>query len=238
MDANAWVSRWYEIIEVGDDSLRQGDIFRNLVVFAPAQNLPVLEETPAAGEKLSIDGEWDIGDWIVLSASCDVGRASASYYPHVLIAKVYPATSEELKAKGKKLDEALEAIRRGLDFHRFLLAECPPLGFPRSYAEFRPHITVPVEYLKRACQTRKRLRLESPFREQFGNWVGTNISRVGIEDDEQIPPYKTGTSAAAMLGLDDLRASGAVPTVPRGASRFARWVKGAWTTIRATLRHP
>jgi len=235
VDAHAWWFWWYEIIEIGDESLRQGDIFRNLVVFAPAQNMPVLEEKPAADEKLSVDGEWDVGDWIVMSASCDVGRASAAHYPHVLIAKVYPATAEELKAKGRKLDEALEAIRRGLDFHRFLLAEWPPLDFPRSYVEFRPHLTVPVEYLKRACHTRKRLRLEPPFREQFGNWVGANISRGGIEEEEQIPPYKTGTSGAAMLSLDELGAPG--PALPlRRESPVREWIRWAWTKAKHAFR--
>jgi hypothetical protein len=229
-------------MDVGDESLRQGDIFPRLVVFAPAQSLPVLEEEPAPGEKVSVEGEWDVGGWIVMSASCDVGRASADYYPHVLVAKVYPATAEELKAKGRKLDEVREAIRRGLDFHRFLLAECPPLDFPRSYVEFRPHLTVPVEFLKRACQTRRRLRLESPFREQFGNWVGANVSRVGIEDEAQIPPYKTGTTAAAMLGLDDLAdrpRSGVIERARRQAatqSGAMSWPRRALSDLRRRIR--
>jgi hypothetical protein len=197
-DGAFWTD-WYEVVE--GDSLRQGDLFRRLLVFVLPQDLEVLGREPAADERIPVKAGWDIADWIVMSASCDVARDSGRY-PHVLLARVWPATS--LNAKGKKLDEALEAIRRGYDHRRFLLSEDPRIDPPlkRSFVEFRPHFTVPLDYLKRACVA-PRLRLRSPFRESFGNWVGAGFSRVGVEDDSQLPEYATGTSPRAMIDLSD-----------------------------------
>ena len=56
-------------------------------------------------------------------------------------------------------------------------------------------------YLRRACGG-KRLRLVSPHREAFGNWVASNFSRVGVEDDAQIPRFIDGEpSAEARLAV-------------------------------------
>jgi len=235
---------WYQIVE-NDDSLRQGDIILNLVVFAFPQTLPVYRQKPALDEKIPAEGS--LGDWIIMSASCDVGHTS-NKYPYALVGRVLPAISERFGgAKGKELEQMLEVMRRGNDPTKFLLAECPRLdpAFPRSFVQFKPHLTMPLEYLKRAC-VGKRLRLKSPHREAFGNWVGRNFSRVGVEDRDQIPAYDAGASNKAALALDRvdeaevpgqapgiIRPSPSRMAVPRRglANRLIEWVRSVLKTV-------
>lgn len=204
---------WYQVVE-DDDSLRQGDIILNLFALAFPQNLSVFRQKPAPDEKIPTEGI--LGDWIIMSASCDVGHTPKKY-PYVLVGRILPAVSEKLGgAKGKDLEQMLEVMRRGNDMTKFLLAECPRLDptFPRSFVQFRPHLTLPLDHLKRAC-VGKRLRLKSPHREAFGNWVGHNFSRVGVEDRDQIPAYDVGTSTKAALALERVDEAD-VPVPPTG----------------------
>jgi len=185
---------WYDIIE-GTAVLRQGDIFRDLLVYCFPQDLPVVA-APKPGEKINVQGEWlPGGDWIVMSASCDVERPQT--YPHVLIGRVLPVTSTNLgTANPKEAGQRHEVIRKGLDPSKFMLAECPSCDFPRSFVQYKTHVTMPAGYLIRHCQA-KRLRLRHPFRESFGNWVGANIARVGPETHHAIPPIEDVTVWAA-----------------------------------------
>ncbi len=177
--AKLFWEEWYEIVD--NSALLQGDIVPNLFAFAFPQSLPVRRVAPEPNERLPVGGI--LGDWIIMSASCDVARGSKKY-PYVLVGRVLPATSDKLgNVKEEKLKSVLEVIRSGRDPGKFLLAECPAMypQFPRSFVQFRPHLTLPHDYLLGAC-VGKRLRLRSPFRESFGNWVGGNFSRVGIDD--------------------------------------------------------
>ena len=208
---------WYEIID--NDSLRQGDIFRDLIVFGLPQDLPIPEKEPAPEEELTVRATWyPAGDWIVMSASCDLERGSKSY-PFLLIGRVQPATPETIRSPGK-FDEVLEVLKRGLEPTVFLLAEYPEIDppFEQSFVTFRPHVTVPLEYLKRAC-TGPRLRLRPPFREQFGNWVGENISRVGIEVNAQIPKAKMTLSASKRLAAARIPEPALKPVAQETGSR-------------------
>src|SRR5206468_10044413 len=130
----------------------------------------------------SVTPEWGVGDWIIMSASCDVDRPQG--YPHVLLGRVLPATPENfgLRDEGKEFQKRVEVVRKGLDPSKFLLAEHPGVSpaFPLSVVQFRVHVTMPIDYLRRSAVGR-RLRLRHPFRESFGNWVGANMSRVGPE---------------------------------------------------------
>ena len=200
---------WYEVVE--DATLRQGDIIRNVVVFAFPQDLPVLNRQPEPEEQFTVKADWLIADWIVMSASCDVDRETRKY-PWVLVGRIFPATSEKLgDAKGTKLKQTLEVIRKGLDPQRFLLAPHPgDPELPLSFAEYRPHVTVPKEYLVRASMG-KRLRLRPPYRESFGNWVGSNFARVGVEDVGQIPK-QSETSPPGTVRLELANHVSEVPT--------------------------
>jgi hypothetical protein len=206
--ARPFWEEWYEIVE--DSRLRQGDIVRNLVAFALPQSLQVLRKIPSPNQHLPVEGI--LGDWIIMSASCDVAHTSKKY-PYILVGRVLEATSEKLGgAKGKKLQSVIEVIRKGWDPGKFLLAECPNVDphFPRSFAQFRPHLTLPHEYLGRAC-VGKRLRLRSPFRESFGNWVGNNFSRVGIEEGAEIPAEPVSSDDVLSLVRIGDSSTGTVP---------------------------
>jgi len=234
---------WYQIVE-NDDSLRQGDIILNLFALAFPQGLPVFRQKPAPEQKIPTEGI--LGDWIIMSASCDVGHTSKKY-PYVLVGRVLPAISEKLGgAKGEDLEQMLEVIRRGNDPTKFLLAECQRLdpAFPRSFVQFRPHLTLPLDHLKRAC-VGKRLRLKPPHREAFGNWVGRGFSRVGIEDADQIPKYDAGAPSKAALALEQVDgAEGPAPALriiqpsqmgalqKKGiADRLVGWVRDALRAV-------
>jgi hypothetical protein len=178
---------WYVQI-VGDQTLRQGDIFRALLVYTLPQDLPVPAAPPAPGSRIPVDVAWARGDWIIMSASCDVDRP-ATVYPQVVLGRVVPATPVVLGTHSEKeYAERIEVIKKGLEPTRFMLAECPLTTppFPPSVVQYRVHLTMPSDYLRRNCAG-ERLRLRHPIREVFGSWVGANIARVGPEDHVLIP---------------------------------------------------
>ena len=240
MDDRERAALWYKVVE--DTTLRQGDIFRNVLAFALPQSLPLLNGNPKPDDLLPVEAEWEVGDWILMSASCDLERGAAKY-PHVLVCRIWPLTEDRLGAKtDKKLRQQQEVIRKGYDPMKFLLAEHPgDPNLPLSFAAFRPHLTLPLEYLRRAC-VGKRLRLLSPHREAFGNWVASNFSRVGVEDDVQVPRFIDGEpSAEARLAMarQDYES---VPQIRRpeairvssphrstaSDNPTARWGRGVW----------
>src|SRR5207253_1578987 len=92
VDARERAGLWYEIVE--DSSLRQGDIFRKLLVFAFPQDLPILGRDPTPEEVIPVNAAWYVGDWIIMSASCDVDRETATY-PFVLVCRVWPASADK-----------------------------------------------------------------------------------------------------------------------------------------------
>lgn len=187
---------WYELIDDAQ-GLRQGDLFRNLTVALLPEDLPQIPEPPADPPAFKLD--LVKGDWIVLSASCDVSEEKAS--GQVLLGIVLPATEKHLNAKGsKELEEKLEVIRRGWDPARFLLAECPGAdpAFPLSVVQYRSQSLLPMGYVRRQC-LKPRLRMRAPFREKLGAWAGAALARVGIEDSANIPPFKKQLFAAQIV---------------------------------------
>lgn len=178
--SEAYSDYWYELVE--NDSLRQGDLFRGLLVYWLPRDLPLAADAGATHHL-----EYTRADWIILTASCDLDQRRST---HVLMGRVVEATPEFLKCQSEKeYQQRLEVVRRGLDPGKFLLPGSsrvnPPLEM--SIALFRTQVLLPVEYLQRNC-TGPRLRLQHPFREKFGNWVGARFSDVGPEDHVQIPP--------------------------------------------------
>ena len=187
---------WYTIVE-DSRGLRQGDILRNLTVALLPGDLADLPQQPTATPTIRLD--LALGDWIVLSASCDVDERKAD--GQVLLAHVLPTTEKTLGASGAKdLKEKQEVIRRGWDPTRFLLAPC--LGItpelPLSFTQYRTQALMPLAYLRRQCAT-PRIRMKPPFREKFAVWAGAALARVGIEDAENIPPFVSSIYAAHIL---------------------------------------
>jgi hypothetical protein len=176
---------WYE--SVSGDSLRQGDIFRNLLVYWLPQDL-VDTGTDPQGEAQSIRAEYHRGAYIILSASCDVDQRG---YDQVLLTRIVDATHQTLKVQTEKeFHLKLEVLRQGLVPSQFLLAAHPEVSpvFPLSVVQYKVHSLLPIQYVKRCC-TGERLRLRSPHRERFGTWAGANLSRVGPENDSLIPRF-------------------------------------------------
>lgn len=182
---------WYEVVT--NDTLRQGDLLLSLLIAWLPDDLRV-EGEESASHFAGVDLQYERGDWIILSASCDIqpGRKGASQQ-QVLLAKVYPCSPDHLAnvKNDKELRVRVEVLRRGLDLQRFLLAHSTEPRFPLSFVAYRTQLTVPIAYVRRCC-SKPRLRLRSPHRESFGNWAGANLARVGIEDDAQIRYEKGG----------------------------------------------
>jgi len=176
---------WYEIAE--GTNLRQGDIFRELVVYWFPQDVPLPEGDPDEGPAVPAEGVR--GDWIVLTASCDLDQRRCL---HVLLARIFPIKRETLRLRDNEdLDEYREVIRLGYYPSKFMLAEYPRIEppFPLSFVEYRQNFTMPIDYIHRACSG-KRLRLRHPVREKFGNWLGSCLAAVAPEDDVTIPRFK------------------------------------------------
>ena len=193
--SDAYVDHWYEV--VGDGSLRQGDIFQNLLAFWPHEGIEPTDTADGADNFARLS--FQRADFIVTSASCDVGQNG---YPYALLARIFAATESNLKVTGKDFNSRIEVLRQGLVPSQFLLAPCvfvrPAFGL--SIAQHKVHALLPVAYLQKCC-TVPRLRIKHPHRERFGNWVGVNFSRVGAEDATLIP------QAAKIFAAHVLRAN-------------------------------
>lgn len=173
---------WYETVD--DSSLRQGDIFTDLVCYWLANDL-----TPYNPESCV---ERERGTWMIAQASCDMqGR----HGKRVVMVEVLPANRQTLGIGGGaaegELMKRLEVIRRGVYPRRFLMPKHPDpdVGIPLSMVVWQNLATLPTEYLRAYYCKRPRLRLKSPLREQFGNWVGTRFSAVGPEDTALISRF-------------------------------------------------
>lgn len=190
---------WHEV--VSDSTIRQGDIFFDLPV-------PVAGHKPDDFPiKRGTDTGWPIstieGNWVVFSASCDLQAGRSVRYP--IIGRLFSVDELiEPTDKSRRARQKAEVLRRGLipSKHLFADADVEGVTLTRQYADYRHHVCVPYQYLQSACEAGPRLRLKSPHREAFGNWVGNNFSRVGIEDDEQIPADNAGISEGLVAELN------------------------------------
>lgn len=178
---------WYEV--PAGPELRQGDILRDVfVIWFPQET--TIDPPPTDKSQFTVVPEWQKGDWIVMSASCDLDR-SADDYPHALLGRVVQATIGTFGVTtDKEFRQRCEVIRKGLEPSKFLLPEHPNAQPPflLSTVLYRQHVTMPADYIRRECGGR-RLRLKHPFRESFGAWVGANIGRVGPETHTLIPEF-------------------------------------------------
>lgn len=173
---------WYQTVE--DKSLRQGDIFVDLTCYWFDNDL--------APDTLNPSVLKATGTWIVAQASCDM---EARGLTRVVVLEVLPASRKTLRideqAPEKELSKRLEVIRRGAYPRRFLIPECSEgkVTIPMSVVVWDNLATLPTEYLRHHYCNGPRLRLRSPLREKFGNWVGARFSAVGPEDDAVIPHF-------------------------------------------------
>lgn len=208
----AYYDHWYEVVD--RPPFRQGDIVRNVVVFWLREDLSAPNPDAVSTQGAQIDAKWLRGDWILLDASCDLDQRVC---PQVLVAPVEMATHQTLKAPDEKqFKQRLEVMRRGGYPTRFLLSDHPKLSPPLapSFVDFRHHLVLPIEYLERNAGG-AILRLKSPMRELFGNWVGACISRVGPETEASIPAFTPALHDAQRLQAAALEDEG--PLTPPAA---------------------
>lgn len=62
------------------------------------------------------------------------------------------------------------------------------INFPVSYVEYRQRVLASHPYRIRKIANR-RLRIKGRWREAFGNWGGSCVSRIGPEDVANIPRF-------------------------------------------------
>ena len=174
---------WYEEV-IGEDSLRQGDIFIGLRCYWLASDLAPGNAEAAVKEHT--------GTWIVAQASCDMEWGALK---RIVVLQMLPASRETLRLGAgdpdRELKKRREVIRRGAYPRRFLIPACPndEASMPLSVVVWESLLTLPTEYLRNHYCNGPRLRLKSPLREKFGNWVGERFSAVGPEDEAVIPRF-------------------------------------------------
>lgn len=173
---------WYETVD--DRSLRQGDIFVDLACYWLSSDLAPDTPSPSVAKA--------VGTWIVAQASCDM---EARGLERVVVLEVLDASRKTLRigeeAPKSELKKRLEVIRRGAYPRRFLLPQRSEgkVLIPLSVVSWDSLATLPTKYLRRHYCERPRLRLRSPLREKFGNWVGARFSAVGPENEAVIPRF-------------------------------------------------
>ena len=176
---------WYEVLHGPTDILRQGDILMDLAVHWLADDF---DEALATAQALPLRSL--VAPWIVASASCDLDHPSGDS-PHALVAALKPVTKEVMRMP-KKSDflAACEVLRRNRYPGAFLISDHPDTGFGFHFADFQTFVSLPIAYLRRMAMDRTpRLRLKSPFREDFAAAAGSHLARVGPEVSQQIPRF-------------------------------------------------
>ena len=168
---------WYEVVD--DDSLRQGDVLRQLTAFWFTPDLDPEQVEPPSG--------YDVLDVIVATPSCDLHQRRVD---NVIVMRVFESTPAHLRAQNEdQYPVYFEVHRQGLVSHRFMLPDTALTepAFPFSIVEGRQLFALPFLYVQRHASSSPHLRLRPPLREKFGNWVGGRFSDVGPEDAAGIP---------------------------------------------------
>ena len=172
-------NHWYDRPTV--ENLRQGDLFIGLTAFWLPEDLslePARSDQFLAGQRA--------GNWIVASPSCDLDTARVT---QALLVEVIEASPENVwGANTKQYSQTLEVLRRDLDPSKFLLPSHSDVDLPLSFAHVRDQVLLPINYLQSQI-SRRMLRLKHPFREKFGNWIGSRFSDVGPENYTLLPKY-------------------------------------------------
>lgn len=191
-EALPYWAHWYDVVE-GQELVLQGDILRNMVAWWLPSDLPI-DPTGGTDERVDVEKNPDL-TWIILSATCDAANPARA--AHLLLAPVYEASEDTLRPKKGQYEQQLEALRQGLYPRKFLLPPNegidPP--FPLSVVFFGHLALLPREYVTACASRQTRLRLCSPYREAFGNWVGRRFSEVGWPEEANMPRHAGGTTA-------------------------------------------
>ena len=170
-------TEWYEIVEVGDSSLRQCDILKALPVITPIAGDADLEEGVLPAEEIVIDA-------IILTQTCDLEREETQ---SILVAGIEP-WSKVVSDNNWKSDQRRsmrKLVQQGQIVHLALL---PPNLVPPeiewSVVAFRNVYTVPKSSVeKHVVLQGLRLRMTPPHRELISQAFGMTFMRVAVVDD-------------------------------------------------------
>lgn len=173
---------WYSIVEGSD--IEQGDIIARCPIF-----YPIADESGSELADYNCTLEFQEYDVIVLSQTCDL-VAGRKKLDHVLLCALFEkswidSSSEHLlnqkgmmkKASNNELP-AYHLINQHVS--QFLSLEVSAVSFRQIY-------TLPIELLRRVAAERgKRLRLNSPYREELALRFGQFFQRVARPDSIKI----------------------------------------------------
>lgn len=164
---------WFEILEFGDETLLQGDVFFSCPFIYPPAIIDFSE-----GDTLEVDIAK--ADVIVLSQSCDLENDKITI---VLVCPLIPlgdfwhaqdATSK--KAKKSVFSKLTQGALPG--FHP--LAPFPDDG-QYFIVDFKNVFGVHIDFLREFCKKQeRRVRLNQPYREHLSQGFARFFMRVGL----------------------------------------------------------
>ena len=165
---------WYELVQGAD--LQQGDILIQCPVCWPVMYFDPNESTHVTFKSATYDV-------VILSQTCDLvaGREKVQLVvvsPLAAWSEIESHDRHWLKNRG----ELKKASKHELPAF-FVLPEYKADDFVRelSVVHFRQIYTLPVEFLREhAHRNGKRLRLQSPYREQLSQHFGAFFQRVAV----------------------------------------------------------
>jgi len=179
---------WYEAVEGPD--LEQGDILPRCPVLVAEAEAPTPEMLATASR---LPAKIDVFDIIVLSQSCDIAiqQDGSRKVDQVVLCPVWELP--HLRHQFPKLisQNFIDNVigKRVRTWHA--LAPCALPGFDRAhyFVELRRIFTIPIGWAEAvAIRESPRLRLRSPWREQFSETVGKLFSQVAIPYPIPRPP--------------------------------------------------
>jgi len=178
---------WYEICELGDSSLEQGD-------FVP--ECPIVVPPSSIAEGNEVDVEVQLIDSIIMSQSCDLDNGKIDivlvcpyYNLRYWIENALP-TNERTSKKAQK--KAIENLKRGYLPGYHLLQKCPNHGLEDwQVVDFRNVYGINFDLLQNIVSKteQQRLRLLSPYKEHLSQAFARYFMRVGLPSEIIVEGY-------------------------------------------------
>ncbi len=168
--------KWYSIVS-GDDPLLQGDFLDSCPFIMPTTELESLEFD-------TIAQEYNI---VILSQSCDLIQKKINM---VLVCPYWALNDIIQQYPNFNSKKWKNSLRKGFVQSYHLLNKCNLKGFEKDFlvVDFKNVFGVPYNFIIQfAKKSKKRVRLESPYKEHLSQEFARFIMRVGLPED--IPPF-------------------------------------------------
>lgn len=168
----------YGVVE--GETLEQGDLIKQCPIFVPDYPPTLLEHLSISEieEYSEIEGEWQTYNIIVMSQSCDLENGKLK------MVAICPYWSlEQFGSMGKEftLPKTLEEIKRGNrpSYHMLDACNLDEMKQGEQIVDFRTIYSVPYSFLRKFASSQgKRLRLLSPYKEDFSQAFGKFFMRI------------------------------------------------------------